>query len=98
MTDPLLALRSVIAEIVRDELAKMKPTAPDEFMTVLAASDFASVHPGTVRRWVRDGHLDEHRAGRSLRVKRSDLERLLKDGAKKRCDETPEAWARRKFG
>lgn len=99
---PLDTLRDAIAAIVREEVAKLAPKgAPaDDYLTVGAAAELASVAPGTVRRWVREGQLTEHRAGRTLRVKRRDLERLLAAPASTRRarEETPEQMARRKFG
>lgn len=94
------ALRELVAEMVRAELAKQaKAPANDEYLSTRKAGEFASVAPGTVRRWVRAGKLDGYHAGGELRVKRSDLERLLRtppsndDG-----DLTPEEHARRRFG
>jgi len=37
----------------------------------------AEVHPDTIRGWVKAGRLQERRAGRELRVLRSDLSRFL---------------------
>ena len=100
--DPFATLRDAIVEIVRAEVAKLAPAPPvDDYLTVNAAAAFASVAPGTIRRWVRDGSLAEHRAGRVLRVRRSELERLLSappSRAKRGRDDSPEALARRRFG
>ena len=101
MSDPFDNLRAAISEIIRAEFARLaKPAPVDDYLTVAAAAEFASVSTATIRRWVKDGDLKEHRAGRVLRVKRSDLERLLRVGSSKKRDrdETPEEWARRKFG
>lgn len=104
MTNPIDILRDAIAAIVREEVAKLAPRQVDDYLTVNAAAEFASVATGTVRRWVREGLIAEHRAGRSLRVKRADLERLLAApaSARKSRDESPEALARslarRRFG
>jgi excisionase family DNA binding protein len=102
MTDPLDSLRALIAELVRVEVAKLAPLATNsEFLSVNRAAEVADVAPGTIRRWVREGALPDLRAGKHVRVKRSDLERLLRgEGKRKKTgrDETPEEWAARKFG
>jgi excisionase family DNA binding protein len=101
MTDPLAGLREYVAELVRAEVEKLKAAPADDYLTVNAAAAFASVAPGTVRRWVREGELQNYRAGRTIRVKRNELERLLKSGSSRKrppADETPEALALRKFG
>jgi hypothetical protein len=53
-----------------------------------------------VRRWIREGKLVGHRAGRVMRVRRSELEQLLRDGGQCCADsnESPEALALRDFG
>lgn len=83
MTDPLDALREVIAQIVREEIAKagLAPkSAADAYLSVAEAADLASVAPGTIRRWVRVGDLPRCGAGRLLRVPRGALEQLLRGG------------------
>ena len=44
---------------------------------MLQAVEAAQVSPDTVRRWIAAGRLPRHAAGRTLRVKREDLERFL---------------------
>lgn len=98
------AIAELIREIVRDEvrraMAAMERPASDEFMSTGAAAAFASVAGGTIRRWIREGKLAGHKAGRVVRVKRADLERLLGEGARPDEDRehTPEEMARRDFG
>jgi len=98
-----LGLRALIAEVVRDELRKLTaPTPDDEYLSTRAAASFADVSGGTIRRWIREGKLPPHRAGRLVRVKRSELERMMKDGAgrantAKVAAESPEDRARRMF-
>ena len=90
------SLEDIIRAIVRDELARSsRPT--DEYLSTTAAAQFADVSVGTIRRWVREGKLKEHRAGRSVRVRRQDLERLLSK-VPERTGLDPEAIARRVFG
>jgi excisionase family DNA binding protein len=93
------ALRAYIVGIVREELARAiaDVRTPEEYLTTRAAAHFAGVAMGTIRRWVREGRLPEHRAGRVVRVRRADLERLLADGRRKVVTATPEELARRAF-
>lgn len=104
MTGELVsALRDLVREVVREELARerVEPHAePAEYLSISAAAALASVAKGTVRRWVREGRIPEHRAGRVLRVHRGDLERLLAAGQRHRganAEPTPEELARRDF-
>lgn len=97
MSDPLDALRAVIAQVVRDELAKSDAKPPDEYMSTTAAAQLADVAVVTIRRWVKIGKLPEHRAGRLVRVRRADLERLLREPYAN-DSLTPEQLARRKYG
>lgn len=93
-------LRELIRNIVRDEVRRaVAELAPrDEYLSTEAASALASVHPDTVRRWIREGKLGEHRAGRELRIGRADLERLLRTGGRRTEDLSPEEMAVRDFG
>lgn len=100
MTDPIDALRAFIAQVVRDELARQRPAAPaaDEYLSVARAAAVADVAPGTVRRWIREGRLVGHHAGRVLRVRRTDLEALLRGGGRRDRELTAEQLADRDFG
>ncbi len=101
MSDPVDPLRAVIAEIVREEVAKALAAARpanDEYLTAIAAGELAQVAAGTIRRWIREGRLPEYKAGRVVRVKRADLEDLLRTGVRKASDLSPEALARQRFG
>lgn len=94
--------RALVAEIVREEVAKAIAAVqrPEEYLTTRAAGDLAAVAEGTIRRWIREGRIVGHRAGRVLRVKRSELERLLTRAPKPSNDErlTPRQLAERDFG
>jgi excisionase family DNA binding protein len=95
------ALRPMIVQIVREEVdrALAKVTRREEYLSPREAGDTARVAPGTVRRWIREGRLVGHRAGRGLRVRRSDLEVLLKRPRSMIVTtESPEALAARDFG
>jgi excisionase family DNA binding protein len=94
-------LRTMIVQIVRDEMARAAASAAprDEYLSPRAAGAVAQVAAGTVRRWVREGKLAGHHAGRVLRVRRADLEALLRRPRAISVDHVePEALARRLFG
>lgn len=93
-------LRAWITEIVREEVrrALAEAAAPEEYLSTHAASELAGVAEGTLRRWIREGRLVGCRAGRVLRVRRRDLEKLLRDGGTRDRELSPEALARRDFG
>ena len=94
--DALEGLRAFIASVVRDEIGKT--AEPEEYLSTFAAAEVAKVAPGTIRRWVKSGRLREHRAGRLMRIRRTDLERLLREGRPRNDSATPEQIARRKYG
>ena len=90
--------------MIRDEVRRALAEAiqPDEYLATREAAGIAGVAVGTIRRWVREGRLPEHRAGRVVRVRRSDLEKLLRSGRRRTGDLadglSPEARALRDFG
>lgn len=95
------SLRTMIAEVVRDEIRKvLDEVRGDEYLSTQAAAELARVTDGTVRRWIRAGLLADHRAGPTgkIRILRTDLEALLRSGARVENDESPEALAERDFG
>ena len=75
-------LRPIIAELVRAEVARVlaerKLIDGDGFMSTTAAATYAGVALGTIRRWIRERKLPEHHAGRHLRVRRGDLDALIR--------------------
>lgn len=87
------ALRALVTEIVREELRRV--AARDQYLSTGHAAELADVAPGTIRRWLREGKLRGYRAGRSVRVKLSELEQLLRSGS---SDMSPEQRAARDFG
>lgn len=64
-------IRSMVAESVRGA------ATDDGYMSVEKAAEFAEVHPDTIRGWVKAGKLPEHRAGRELRLLRSELRAFM---------------------
>ena len=83
------ALRDVIASVVRAEVrAALKeerehavPSSPPlgstEYVSVREAAKVADVHEATIRSWLRQGRLPQHRAGRHYRIKAVELRALL---------------------
>jgi excisionase family DNA binding protein len=53
----------------------------DPWLTVPQVSDELKLHPATVRAWVNSGRLAAVRAGRTWRVRRSEVDRALLSGA-----------------
>jgi excisionase family DNA binding protein len=91
-------LRALVREEVRAEIRKVLDQAQSpEYLTTSTAADFAKLSEATIRRWVRRGKLASFRAGRELRVLRSDLERVLKDDAANDSGDSPELRAARDF-
>lgn len=84
-----------ILEATRD-IARNDEAPQPEYLTPSAAASFASVTPETIRRWVRAGKLRGYASGRYVRVKRAELEALLRDGSP--ATMSPEARAMRDFG
>src|SRR6266850_4204148 len=80
VTDLERAFRETVRALVREELraalAEQKPD--DELLTTGQASTLAKVSVGSVRRWIRLGKLARHRIGRTLRISRAELQRLLR--------------------
>jgi excisionase family DNA binding protein len=66
------------------------------FLTTVEAAAVAKVVPKTIRNWIDQGKLPCHGAGRELRVRRADLERLMSRPRSR--GESPEALAARDFG
>lgn len=90
MNDPGRAatLEEIVRAIVREEVqaavrevmtrnARGPPAGEDGYLSISAAARFASVAPGTLRRWIRTGRLPVRRAGRVYRIARAELEAFL---------------------
>lgn len=93
-------MRSMVKQMVREEVsaAVREATRVDEYLSTSSAARLADVTQGTVRRWVKAGKLQCHRAGRVLRVSRLELERLLKSGGATNDELSPEELAAKRFG
>jgi excisionase family DNA binding protein len=53
----------------------------DEFLTVAEVAELLRLNQQTVRNWIDQGSLPAVRVGRRVRIRRSDLERVLAEGA-----------------
>lgn len=53
----------------------------DSFLTVAEVAEILKLNQQTVRNWIDQGSLPALRVGRRVRIRRSDLERLLDAGA-----------------
>jgi excisionase family DNA binding protein len=97
------AMRALIRETFRDEIRievarqLAERETPTEFLSTRHAAEHADVAEGTIRRWIREQKLEGHRAGRHVRVKRADLDALMRVQRAER-ELSPEEWARREFG
>lgn len=49
----------------------------DEFLTVAEVAELLKLNQQTVRNWIDQGYLPALRVGRRVRVRRSDLDKLL---------------------
>lgn len=95
------ALRDLVRDVVREELALRTTDVTPEYLSIDAAAQIASVAEGTIRRWIREERVAGYRAGRVLRVKRTDLDALLRVGVRARrpaAQLSPEELAARDFG
>lgn len=99
MDDPLEGLKQWLRQVVRDEVRAVlaENAQGGEYLTTREAARLAKVVPATIRRWVSEGDLDCLNAGRVMRVRRADLDRLM---SRQRSGQqpSPEVLAMRDFG
>jgi excisionase family DNA binding protein len=53
----------------------------EEFLTVAEVAGLLKLNQQTVRNWIDQGSLPAVRVGRRVRIRRSDLERVIEDGS-----------------
>jgi len=53
----------------------------DTFLTVAEVAELLKLNQQTVRNWIDQGSLPAVRVGRRVRIRRTDLERVLDEGA-----------------
>lgn len=70
MTDVLDSLRTFIAQVAREEIAKERAANANvpELVTIAAYAARMSLSESTVRKAVADGRLDHERIGRTIRI------------------------------
>lgn len=61
--------------------------AAEPWLTTSEGARYAAVSEDTLREWIANGQLQAGRVGRVLRVRRSDIDRLLLDRTSKEDDE-----------
>jgi excisionase family DNA binding protein len=52
----------------------------DEFFTVTEVAEHLKLNPQTIRNWIDQGRLPALKIGRRVRIRRSELDRVLDDG------------------
>lgn len=53
----------------------------DEYLTVNEIAKHLKLNPQTIRNWIDQGRLPALRVGRRIRIRRTDLDRVLEQGA-----------------
>ena len=79
----LRADTSIPQSAIPEILARLKDTAPTaqppaSYVGVAQAAKYASTSRWTIRRWIRDGRLKVARVGGLVRIRRSDIDHLLR--------------------
>jgi excisionase family DNA binding protein len=69
----------------------MSASFDDEFLTVAQIAERLKLNPQTLRNWIDRGQLPAVRIGRRVRIRRTDLERLLAEGQTARLTPEPAA-------
>jgi excisionase family DNA binding protein len=57
-----------------------RPDLEESYLTVADVAELLKLNQQTVRNWITDGSLPAVRVGRRVRIKRSDIERVLAEG------------------
>jgi excisionase family DNA binding protein len=104
-SDAMASLARAIAELVRVEVdARVRAALAErpvvaELLSTAEAARYAKVSPRSIRRWLDQGKLRALHAGRELRIRRADLDQLMRGGRRRKAAElTPEQLAARDFG
>lgn len=61
-------------------MAEHSELKEESFLTVAEVAEMLKLNQQTVRNWIDQGSLRALRVGRRVRIKRSDLERVLEEG------------------
>ena len=68
-------IRTAVADAVREALEDIQ--RPDAWFTVANAAKHLACSTTTIRKWLKQGRLPHAKIDDVLRIRRSDLERLL---------------------
>lgn len=103
--DAMASLASAIRQLVQTEVAAQvaaalaERPAVAELLSTGEAAQYAKVTPRSIRRWLDQGKLRALHAGRELRIRRADLDQLMRGGRRRKAAAlTPEQLAARDFG
>lgn len=103
-SDAMASLARAITELVRVEVdarvraALAERPAAAELLSTAEAAQYAKVSPRSIRRWLDQGKLRALHAGRELRIRRADLDQLMRGGRRRTVELSPEALARELAG
>jgi excisionase family DNA binding protein len=103
-SDAMANLARAIAELVRVEVdarvraALAERPAVAELLSTAEAARYAKISPRSIRRWLGQGKLRALHAGRELRIRRADLDQLMRGGGRRKIELSPEALARELAG
>jgi excisionase family DNA binding protein len=76
-----------LAQLERVSVNSSELHAP--YLTVAEVAELLKLNQQTVRNWIDQGSLPALRVGRRVRIKRSDLERMLDEGYSSSASERP---------
>jgi excisionase family DNA binding protein len=62
------------------KLRRKEGDAMDKLLTVRQAAEFLALRPSTIRKMIFERRLPVVRIGRSVRIKESDLDGIVRDG------------------
>jgi excisionase family DNA binding protein len=87
-----LSLKDLVRQAVKDALAdlNLKPTEPTslEFLTLDQAASMTATSKSTIRNWIKANKLKTWGTGRIIRIRRDELELLMKEPNSWNADET----------
>ena len=75
-----------------------KPTMAGEYLSTDDAAAVAGVSAASIRAWAKLGRLTVYKAGRLLRIKRADLEDMMRGGASAESTERTDQIVARMLG
>lgn len=103
-SDAMASLAGAIRQLVQTEVAAQvaaalaERPAVAELLSTAEAAGYAKVSPRSIRRWLDQGKLRALYAGRELRIRRADLDALMRGGRRRKVELSPEALARELAG